>query len=560
MKKKSLCFVVAAVILAGSLAGCGRNDPKNTQAPVSTAGAGTEAGNYNLDKHLEISWTSMNCGDLEPNTFVQQALEKAMNISLTVRKVDWQNGEQINLMIASGEMPDAAWLGGIDRSDLYYEQKLTRPIPVSMIKEYAPAIAAEFDKNPFAWKMGQIKGDPDNLCQINATMNGGVQYLFADFYRLDWINNLGIELPMELNKIGDQLYISADPMPLDLFVDILEKFTFNDPDKNGQNDTYGMLGYASAPFGWSWYTLMRAFGLTSEWTMEENGKGIMFYSSEKYKDYLKYVQDVYSRGVIDREIFTLDRSLFFEKATNGAGGYFCAASNWVASWATTRPPLSLMEADPNAVMLLTPGIADKDGGFGTRIFDWGNLSYPLVFNANCSDEKLARILMMVEYVNFGPDRVFYAFGREDVDFDWEGEPGRSGAILREGVKTGGNTGINSFGSFNFQDEENVFWNLDSLYALIADYTVGPNSKWVPHLVYPYVIDPDDETGYKELIIQHDELITSIVTEFFADVVVDGLDVDSNWDAYIAKIMSAGYDKYLEAFSKMPKYADYIKIM
>ena len=65
-------------------------------------------------------------------------------------------------------------------------------------------------------------------------------YLPGDFYRYDWIQNLGIDLGVEVEQVADRVYAAADGIELSKFIEIMDAFVNNDPDGDGQANTYGV--------------------------------------------------------------------------------------------------------------------------------------------------------------------------------------------------------------------------------------------------------------------------------------------------------------------------------
>ena len=114
-----------------------------------------------------------------------------------------------------------------------------------------------------------------------------------------WLEKLGIEY-----KEGD--YLTADE-----FFDILYKFTYDDPDGNGVNDTYGLQGY-SDDTGNMITCLQHIFGLgAGPEVFNIDGKPVLLkYSKEydNYKKYLAFVNKCWEAGVIDPDAFSIDRA------------------------------------------------------------------------------------------------------------------------------------------------------------------------------------------------------------------------------------------------------------
>ena len=99
-------------------------------------------------------------------------------------------------------------------------------------------------------------------------------------YRLDWLNNLGL----------------AEPTTWEAFYDMLYKFTYNDPDGNGIDDTVGLgLDAWSGAFD----IMALWFGVPNVWGIDANGDLIYKAETDAYKTALKAFRDLYSEGLIN---------------------------------------------------------------------------------------------------------------------------------------------------------------------------------------------------------------------------------------------------------------------
>ncbi len=123
----------------------------------------------------------------------------------------------------------------------------------------------------------------------------------ADGFSLNeqWLENLGIE------------YNEGDILTADEFFDILYAFTYNDPDGNGVNDTYGMNAYSNDD-GTMVSNLQHIFnlGIGTEAYMIDGKPVLLKYSKEydNYKQYLAFVNRCWEAGVIDPDAFSIDRA------------------------------------------------------------------------------------------------------------------------------------------------------------------------------------------------------------------------------------------------------------
>lgn len=110
---------------------------------------------------------------------------------------------------------------------------------------------------------------------------------------------------------------------------------------------------------------------------------------------------MYKKNLLDPEIISNDRTLGWDKVNTGASGYWISSTNALNSWAMDRPPLTLLDRDPNAKILATPGLR-PDGGEVRAVVDptpaYGNF----FVNANVDDEKLAKILEFLTILSLAP--------------------------------------------------------------------------------------------------------------------------------------------------------------
>lgn len=135
------------------------------------------------------------------------------------------------------------------------------------------------------------------------------------YYRTDWLINVGYYL----KDADGQPILDADgkkqpryPVNMDEFTEVLRLFTENDPDGNGQKDTYGYSPSASAS---SWGPLYHAFGVAFSWDIDSAGNVDYAYTNPKYKNFLTWAHDMYQKGYIYPTFNSLpnqeDRNLFY---------------------------------------------------------------------------------------------------------------------------------------------------------------------------------------------------------------------------------------------------------
>ncbi len=181
--------------------------------------------------------------------------------------------------------------------DMYYEK-----LALVLASGDIPAIfvtgkSAEFlnaVSNDAFWDISDSVYNYQNLSQIpeavflNASINGRLYGVprSRDLgrngfgYRLDWLNNLGLKEPQNI----DELY------------DMLVAFTYDDPDGNGKDDTYG-LGVCQ--YTGTWDIMQVWFGAPNKWGVDANGDLTPAHMTEEYDNALAWFRKIYSEGLVN---------------------------------------------------------------------------------------------------------------------------------------------------------------------------------------------------------------------------------------------------------------------
>ena len=160
-----------------------------------------------------------------------------MNVDITVEKAE--TNDTIDLLLASGEMPDCGWFN--KTVNWMYEQELARTIPRARVEYYCPKLIEYYEEFPLMYEMTL---DPENEDQFRYLTGITFQfvdyYLPNDYYRYDWILDLGIDLGVNVEQISDNIYVADDGIELSKFLEIMDAFVNKDPNHTGARDTVGV--------------------------------------------------------------------------------------------------------------------------------------------------------------------------------------------------------------------------------------------------------------------------------------------------------------------------------
>jgi putative aldouronate transport system substrate-binding protein len=534
--KKSVSLILAALLAlcAVPLMASGGSE--------STSGA---------DTVYTISYFAPNGHLIEDDSLVETILEEKLNIEIEVSHVDWQSAEQYNLMFASGEMPDAGMFGK-DNQFMHYDEELARTIPLDLIKQYAPSFVKIYNENPLFWAYVITKEDENMAYGLPAVSETFPQsYLWTDFYRYDWILDLGIDIGVDVEKITEQFYVAKGAVPMDNFEKILEGY------KSMGDDIIPFVFNGGIP-----HEQLSPFGLIME-IVNNNGEADQYFATEAYREALEWMARLYAKGLVDQEFPTQDRTVWWDKVNTGKAGYFPQSSNALNSWAIGRPPLSIWEVNPDAKILLTPGVGDSAGNYVSRDYIAPICNGQTFFvNADVTDEgKLIKILELFEYSNFPGDTetlATFVFGKQDVDWEWSTD--KENWPVPIGAKDPHTNGAMTFCS---QMQVTDYWQwltIQPLYEAGGKYYVKYlGGIYNDHQVMPYTYDLFNETNLTEVKKDYWDTVNTVHSQFRNSVIMGDIKMtNATWEKYLADLNAAGYQHLRAEYNAAPVVSDLIE--
>lgn len=566
-KKKKMFLYLLALVLALTVAACqqtsqnaGTDQP--TSSPSSPAATENQTGVGDMSKTLEIAWSGwLSRGKSKETNKVQQMLEKKFNVKLINPQFDNINSEQVNLMLASGELPDVTLLRH-DPFKLHGDQ-LTRTIPRELIETYAPNYAAMLSSNPVGWKLNQLPGKDNEYVALTGSVDWYKNLFWLQTYRLDWLEKVGIQPKGELIQLGEtgdaaRTFFTTEAFTIAEEEQIFDAFVNNDPDGNGQKDTFAVSRSQNGDY--SYQTWAGAFGFAWGQNVEENGKLVEYNISLKYKEFLQKQAEWYAKGYIDPEFPTLNHIKGWEKYGTGIIGVAVAGteSAGLPSYTYNRPPNNLLAKDPTAKILYAPppiGPHGDQGSGGLVQIRGDTFTDNMIIRKDVSDEKLIRILQILEYISFDQEAyIFTNFGEEGIDFDWEGEPGNSAYIARWTEPENNELGIGLYNHIIRPEDKTVYWVPQSQYKIFELYAA--HTEVIKNSVLgPYKVDRFNQTEVLDIKAKYGAGLNTISEEFFYRAVTGEINIEAEWDAYVNNWLSSGGSELLAELEKAPKASD-----
>jgi putative aldouronate transport system substrate-binding protein len=274
---------VLALSVATACSGGSGEDLKASEASQAPGNAGKQ------EAPIEISWLSFNFPQ-EDGTIVQKYLENKFNVKIKNIRIDRANWkDQLNVRLASGELPDLWLLWGVSDVNAYASQNLLAELPVEEIKAQIPDLGKLVDdKEPGAWVDGMINGKNYGIPITN--LDGA--YPLLNTYNENWLKKIGYDSP---------------PVTLEQLEDVLYKFRNDDPDGNGKKDTYGLTGKAAYSVGESFPGIFGAFDVQPDyWRKTGDGRVEYGITTEDARAAFRLLNKWFKDGVLDPEFITAD--------------------------------------------------------------------------------------------------------------------------------------------------------------------------------------------------------------------------------------------------------------
>ncbi|SDE55376.1 putative aldouronate transport system substrate-binding protein [Paenibacillus sp. UNCCL117] len=307
----SIGFVTTMLLLSAcSGGGAGVGEP-GAPGPGESSKGGTPAASGPADKSKRVTIKIMANFSEANITPADKALFDKLKAALNV-DLEWvvppSTGykEQLQLSLVSGDYADLVMFPSETDETFLNAVKEGIVIPVNPyldqlknIKQHTYDISWEaLETN----RDGKIYGVP----RTSVARNDGF------IIREDWLKNIGFKMPENREVTIDQ------------FTEILRKFTFEDPDKNGKNDTYGFAGYLNGSkmidpilssqfgnLGWQ-----KSTGGEFEYMTPMYDKN----NTKIYKDVLAYTQMAFKEGLVDPDSPVIERSASIERFERGISG------------------------------------------------------------------------------------------------------------------------------------------------------------------------------------------------------------------------------------------------
>ena len=211
--------------------------------------------------------------------------------------------------------------------------------------------------------------------------------------------------------------------------------------------------------------------------------------------------------------------------------------------------MTLLEANPDAKILLTPGVK-PDGGEPTALTNATPAYSNFFVRADVDDQKLAKILQFVDYTLFGAgDKTTHLsmlYGEYGVDWEWD----ESGDMpIKLNTLASGERGTWTFGQTGQDRDVSKWTGEEPMFAAGLKYW-GKDGSWMKWQTIPYKEDIANETNHAEISSDIGEDVLAYVKNFAAQSVLGQIDPVAEWDNYLAELDRMGYNDLMAELDKL----------
>jgi putative aldouronate transport system substrate-binding protein len=449
--------------------------------------------------------------------------ELGINLNYVIIPPGGDGEAKLNAAAAANDLPDIFQMvssTGDTRGALYRYANLGLLAPVGDMLPLMPQRTELHYNDPLALSLSTFVGQ-----QFGLPEPPPIPRREGLVIRKDWLENLGLEPPTTLAEIYD----------------VAVAFTEQDPDGNGQNDTYGIGGFINGQgignrFDW----IFGGWGVPGVWNFANAESFGMNVYDEQYPEALAYMESLVDAGVIDPDWPTLSRDEFRARWKQGQFGImwedFAALTN-----KSNYAPFDENFPDAEWIPLPAPTGPDSEAYYGVYT---GRGQIFAVSQAAADAGKKEAIARLLEWI--ATDGYWLlGFGEEGVNYVIDA----NGDISVEGLDPAEAHNAPERQPYTQLRNQLVFYNDEAeirarypTYETISGRTMFPmdflgffqSQPWVDGRGIQVILPPDNAADFDRFYSEG--LIQFVLGQKELN--------EANWAAYLAGLDSLGAQEYI----------------
>lgn len=490
-----------------------------------------------LDSKAAASLTNLN------EMLMWQEYEKRTGIHIDfMHPPAGQETEQLNLIIASNDLPDMIFHGWkkIPGGPEKAINDGTIIVMNDLIEKYAPNIQRVFEDEQI--KLDSLTDD-GHYFMMPGMRYEAEQRLFEGFQvRKDWLEKLNIEIP----KTMDDWY------------NMLTAFKTQDPNGNNEADEIPFLGGNKIVAYLGICCFMDAWGMSYDFYVD-NGKIKWGPVEPEYKEYLDTMRKWYAEGLIDPDyMVSTDRKIFDAKVLSNQGGsYYGNLNGYMGRFLGLKK-----DEDPTFNLTYVPyptlNEGDKAYSFSANAA-FAVKAEGIAITPKCKHTKEA--IKWIDYQYSDEGTLLVSFGVEGETYTMEnGAPKYTDLIMNNPDGLPFDQALSKYCSASIIPRlyQNVnYWRQAAIYPSqkeAAEILKTGSSERVPPYVYP---TSEESTELSRILNEANTYRDEMLHKF-----IIGQVPMSEFDNYIKTLKSIGIDKAIKiqqaAYERYTKRADAMK--
>jgi putative aldouronate transport system substrate-binding protein len=389
--------VAVTILLSLAITACSEGGP----APTTTSSGSTNkpentAKPTEAPKTAKVEVFKVGQGVTFPEVdFVKEQILESVNVDLSLtlaaNKEDFIN--QLNTRVAAANFPDVMELPDKGLFDQYVKNNLLLDLTPYM-DQLSNATAFVGEQN---LKKGTVNG---KILAIVKEPNPTASNFWV---RKDWLDKLKLGVP----QTPEELLQAAIA------------FREQDPDGNGQKDTYGVSGIGGAGVVGNFQGIFSAYGSTGLWNTFsiEDGKLVNGLYDPRSVEALDFVKKFFDAGVVDPDLLVNKN---FDRIYQGFAGI--VFTDW-SQMAKDDKIASIKAANPNAEWVQLSALTGPAGTKFAGNVDIGRTSgYVTLPKAlEKKPEQLEAVLSAINYIGSEEGLKLVQYGLEGTHYNLEGD-------------------------------------------------------------------------------------------------------------------------------------------
>ncbi|MCQ6557229.1 hypothetical protein [Paenibacillus mendelii] len=541
MKASKLCIPLAMILAFALILGACTSENKNNGGNTSTSenagstGTGKTDGEDSGEERLKLNWFVSSSGDaVLPEgdaDFIGQAIEEKFNVDLNIQYMPGGGDfdSKISLLLASGDTPDLFTAAGVASQKFILD---------GVTADMSPFVTPEKMPNYFKWisktelERYAVEGKFERAPLIFP------REVYRSYYiRQDWLDTLKLQMPTNYEEM----------------IKVMDAFTFDDPDQNGKNDTYGLTTVGNGTSLSFDFPQWIENGLIGALMVRDN-KYVDVQSDLAVEQVLQGIKDMMKKGTVDPDWFLLKGTEHVDKAVGGKAGIIIGGSKTFA-----------FDSEPTSIQNKTLALNPKANWMPFHPFaqtgTWTeNLpDQPFMFSRETAEknpEKIDRIVQILDWMASEEGFLLINYGIEGKHYTRSGNTitvtqSNQDAYRKDVVEQG-----------NFQEVYRFFYlhnpEYEPLGLEVVDERMSDRDRQITQTIQSYKLYPSIGTNVAPPVGFNLADFRKKMREYQVQVLFDEPDA-SNWPKYVEELLTKyGGQQMIDTYTEQIKAAGVIK--